>query len=83
MSFGITLSRALTVAPAPLIEASAPISSRSMVRPEIGKFSTARWVCAPQRAWAGTRTSPIESCSIRKPASSLVAMPPLCLRFGV
>ena len=33
--------------------------------PEIGKFSTARWVCAPQCASAGTRTSPIESCSTR------------------
>ena len=32
MSFGITFSRPLTVAAAPLIEASAPISSRSMRR---------------------------------------------------
>ena len=33
--------------------------------PEIGKFSTARWVWAPQYASAGTRTSPMESCSTR------------------
>ncbi len=35
--------------------------------PETGKFSTARCVWAPQRAPTGTRTSPIESRSIRKP----------------
>ena len=39
--------------------------ARSIGSPEIGKFSTARWVCAPQCASAGTRTSPIESCSTR------------------
>jgi hypothetical protein len=33
--------------------------------PEIGKFSTARWVWAPYRALAGTLTSPKESFSIR------------------
>src|ERR1043166_47764 len=36
--------------------------------PEIGKFSTARWVCAPYNAWAGTLTSPIESFSTRNSA---------------
>ena len=36
-----------------------------MRSPEIGKFSTARWVWAPHLASTGTRTSPIESCSIR------------------
>ena len=41
------------------------MSARSIGRPEIGKFSTARWVCAPHSASAGTRTSPIESCSVR------------------
>ena len=41
---------------------SAPAST---VSPETGKFSTARCVCAPQRAAAGTRTSPMVSCSIR------------------
>ena len=56
---------ALTRAASPLINASARISARSTGRPEIGKFSTARCVCAPQQASTGTRTSPIESCSTR------------------
>ena len=50
--------------------ASAPISSRSMGVPEIGKFSTARWVWARHFAQAGTRTSPMESCSMRYSAPS-------------
>ena len=58
--------RARTWAPKPLISASPRISSRSIGCPEIGKFSTARWVCARHFARAGTRTSPIESCSTRK-----------------
>src|SRR5690606_1391310 len=33
--------------------------------PDTGKFSTARWVCARHLARAGTRTSPMESCSTR------------------
>ena len=41
--------------------------------PDTGKFSTARCVCAPHRAAAGTRTSPIVSCSTRNSSS---AMPP-------
>ncbi len=41
------------------------MSSRSIGWPEIGKFSTARWVCARHLAAAGTRTSPIESFSMR------------------
>jgi hypothetical protein len=70
MSLGITLSRALTSAAAPLIVASAKISDRSTWSPEIGKFSTARCVCAPHLAVAGTRTSPIESCSTRQPSGA-------------
>ena len=31
----------------------------------MGKFRQERWVCAAQYLSAGTRTSPIESCSIR------------------
>ena len=30
----------------------------------MGKFSTLRWVWAPQHLSAGTRISPMESCSI-------------------
>ena len=56
---------ARTRAFAPLISARPAISSRSMGSPEIGKFSTARWVCARHLASAGTRTSPIESLSTR------------------
>src|SRR5690606_7195586 len=41
--------------------------------PETGKFSTARCVCAPQSASAGTCSSPMLSCSMRKPASAVAA----------
>ncbi len=47
------------VAAAVLIRASAPICAGSSGVPEIGKFSTARWVWARQSASAGTRTSPM------------------------
>ncbi len=62
---GTSLRVALTAAASPLIWASARISRGSIVKPEIGKFSTARWVWAPYRASIGTFTSPIESCSVR------------------
>jgi hypothetical protein len=39
---------------------------RGMARPLMGKFSTARWVCAPHKASAGTLSSPMLSCSTRK-----------------
>src|SRR5436190_3781278 len=65
MSLSMILRRALTMAAAPLIAASAPMRARSMCSPEIGKFSTARCVCAAHLASAGTLTSPIESCSMR------------------
>jgi hypothetical protein len=64
-SAGRTPSEALTPAAAPLIAASAAMSSRSIGVPEMGKFSTARWVWARHFAQAGTRTSPMESCSMR------------------
>ena len=38
---------------------------RGIGRPLMGKFSTARWVCAPHSACEGTFTSPMESFSIR------------------
>ena len=60
-----SLRRAFTAAASPLISARARIRRRSMGRWEIGKFSTARWVCAAHLASAGTFTSPMESCSIR------------------
>ena len=65
MSWSITPSRALTVAAADLIRASARIWVCSRVRNEIGKFSTARCVCAWYLASFGTRTSPMVSCSMR------------------
>ncbi len=67
----------LTRAAAALTRPSARIWARSRPRPEIGKFSTARWVCARHSASAGTLTSPIVSCSIRKPSS--VTMPAVCI----
>ena len=46
------------------------MSAGSTGWPEIGKFSTARWVWAAHRALRGTRTSPIESCSTRYRSAS-------------
>ena len=66
ISASITPSSALTRAAAPLMHPSAPIRSRPIRSPDTGKLSTARWVCAPHSASAGTSTSPIESCSTRK-----------------
>ena len=60
-----TPSSALACAAAALIRASARICADSSVCPEIGKFSTARWVWAATSASLGTLTSPIVSCSIR------------------
>src|SRR4051794_31336815 len=51
------------------MRARAAMCERSSVCPEMGKFSTARWVCARHLALAGTRTSPIESCSMRNSLS--------------
>ena len=64
-SGAIIPSAAFTDATAPLIRARAAISAGSRRVPEIGKFSTARWVWARHFASAGTRTSPIESRSTR------------------
>ena len=47
---GTSLEPAFTRAASPLIMASARITRGSTAWPEIGKFSTARWVCAPQSA---------------------------------
>ena len=58
-------SSVLASAAAFLIRARATIWAGSSPSPEIGKFSTARWVCAAYRASAGTRTSPMVSCSMR------------------
>ncbi|MNV70150.1 hypothetical protein D3C71_1630960 [compost metagenome] len=56
-----------TSAAAPLIRPSARMKARGMRCPDTGKFSTARWVCAPHRASAGTCSSPMLSCSVRNP----------------
>jgi hypothetical protein len=58
---------------------SARMKPRGMGRPEIGKFCTARWVCAPHSASAGTRSSPMLSCSMRSPALPV----DLVLRFAI
>jgi hypothetical protein len=60
-----------TRADSALISASDRTSAGSIGSPEIGKFSMARWVCAPHCASAGTRTSPIESCSTRYELSGI------------
>ena len=58
-------SRAFARAAAFLSTAKARMTSRGMRSVPMGKFSWLRSVCAPQRAFAGTRISPIESCSMR------------------
>ena len=65
ISDGTTPSSALTFAAAALIWASAAMWARSRPCPLIGKFSTARWVCARYFAAKGTWTSPMLSCSVR------------------
>ncbi len=61
----ITPRSSLALAAAALTCASAWTWRGWRVRPLIGKFSTARWVWARQRASRGTSTSPMESCSVR------------------
>ncbi len=80
MSSGTTPSSALTVAADRLIAASAWTRGASTRCPLTGKFSTARWVWARHLAATGTRTSPIESCSVRNSALS-VTKPRLADRF--
>src|SRR3954471_24371389 len=77
----ITPSSAFTVAAAGLTAARAWMCRDSSVVPEIGKFSTARWVCARQRAWAGTWTSPMESRSVRNSASARWGSPLMASRL--
>ena len=55
----------LIFAAALLISPRARRNARGSPRPLIGKFSTARAVCAPYKARSGTRISPIVSRSIR------------------
>src|ERR1035438_3977033 len=65
---------ALTRAAAALIWARAWTIGNGMVSPDRGKFCTARAVCAPHSASAGTTTSPMESCSTRLgPLGSLMS----------
>jgi hypothetical protein len=64
-SLSSTPSPAFTLAAAALILARASMCARSIRCPEMGKFSTARWVWARHLASAGTRISPMESCSMR------------------
>src|SRR5262249_25824812 len=68
-------SSLLTLAQAPFSRPNARIWVRSSPRPEIGKFSTARWVWARHNAFAGTRTSPMVSCSMRYSALSAIDGP--------
>ena len=67
-------ARALTSAAAALISGQRPDERRRRpARPEIGKFSTARWVWAPQRASPAPAPRPCVSCSIRNSPSCVVA----------
>ncbi|MDT4880543.1 hypothetical protein FQZ97_1163110 [compost metagenome] len=69
-----TPSSALAWAAAFLTRASASMWARSRVFPEIGKFSTARCVCARYRAFTGTRTSPMVSCSMRNSSVEVMGL---------
>ena len=55
----------LTSAAARLISAIGQINAGYCFSPLIGKFSTARCVCAPYSASAGTSIVPSESFSLR------------------
>ncbi len=72
IAFAFALDRcprsAFACAAADLIRPSARMNWRGMVNPEIGKLSTARCVCAPHSAAAGTFNSPMLSRSMRKSA---------------
>ena len=61
----ITPRSAFTIAAAALTWAIALTCSASSTVPLIGKFSTARCVCARHSASSGTLTSPMLSCSMR------------------
>src|SRR4051794_8709826 len=65
-----TPSSAFTLAAAALTCAIAFTCSPSRGLPLIGKFSTARWVCARHRACSGTWISPMLSRSMRYPSMS-------------
>src|SRR5690625_2363965 len=82
-SCSMTPSSAFAPAAARFTCASARIWPDSNGVPLSGNVSTARWVWARYRADAGTRTSPIVSCSIRNLGASsvillccLIALPP-------
>ena len=68
-------SSALIRAAAFFTRAIATTCDGSRVVPLIGKFSTARWVCARHSASRGTSMSPMLSCSVRVwvPVSGLMA----------
>ena len=65
-------SSALILAADFFTRAMATMWAGSRVVPLIGKFSTARWVWARQRASLGTSISPMLSCSVRVSPSSLL-----------
>ena len=60
-----TPSSSLARAAACLSWAKARMMPTGCVSVPMGKFSSERCVCAPHKASAGTRISPIESCSMR------------------
>ena len=68
-------SSAFALAQADLIWARAWIWADSRGVPEMGKFSTARWVCARHRASAGTLISPMVSFSMRYSVMSRTIAP--------
>ncbi len=60
-----TPDSSLAVAQAHFKRACAWTISAGTGLPETGKFSTARWVLAPQSACPGICISPIVSCAVR------------------
>jgi len=78
----MTFRRPFSSAAAPLMAAKALMRARSIRRPLIGKFSTARCVWACHLAWDGTRTSPMESCSMRYSLMALTLRPSSAVLVG-
>ncbi len=69
-------SSALAPAAAHLTRPSAAMNCRGIGMPLIGKLFTARWVCAPQSASAGTSSSPMLSFSMRNALSFICGPAP-------
>src|SRR5690625_226188 len=67
-------SSRLASAQADLTRPRVRINAAGMGWPLMGKLLTARWVCAPQSASAGTCSSPMLSCSVRNSLMDIASL---------